>query len=116
MTRFLAENHKGILAGQLLHSVDVQGPDVLCRVVYLKDLGLGVIINVGEVIGREFLETHFTTDSDKRIFLQDELALLDPPGGEKSPPLARRLPDDVGRTRWLVYLPVLHLAFLAMLQ
>ena len=39
-------------------------------------------------------------------------ALLDPPGGEESPPLTRRLPDDVGRTGRLVGLPVLGLTLL----
>ena len=53
------------------------------------------------------------TDVEERILLEDELTLLDLPGGEESPPLARRLPDDERRTGWLVDLPVLGLTLLA---
>ena len=65
------------------------------------------------MVNREIIETLSITDGDKRIFLQDDLALLDLPGGEESPPLASRLPDDVGRAGGLVSLPVLGLAILA---
>ena len=40
------------------------------------------------------------------------MTLLDPPGGKEPPPLARRLPDDVGWAGRLVGLPVLGLTLL----
>ena len=65
------------------------------------------------MIGFELVETHSIPEYEKRILLQYELPRLDLPGGEESPSLARRLPDNVGRTGGFMGLPVLGLAFLA---
>ena len=49
----------------------------------------------------------------QRIVVEkDYLSLLDPPSCKQSLPLARRLPDDVGRTGRFVDFPVLDLALL----
>ena len=58
-------------------------------------------------------EIHSILQNEKRKFIQDYLSRLDCSGGEQSPPLARRLPDDKGRTGGLVGFPVLGLAILA---
>ena len=63
------------------------------------------------MIGLELVELN-CTEGEKGILLQYDLALLDLSGSEKSPPLARRLPNDEGRTAWFVGFPVLDLAIL----
>ena len=65
------------------------------------------------MVGLELSETHSTIQCVERQLLQDDLTLLDLPGGEQSSSLARRLPDDEGWTGGLVGLPVLDLALLA---
>ena len=67
---------------------------------------------MGIVEGLELVETHWVVVLEEGMFLQDNLTLRDSPGGEDSPPLARRLPDG---DRWagrLVGLPIIGLAFL----
>ena len=62
--------------------------------------------------GLELGETHSSPQSEERILVDDDLALLDSPGSEESSPLPRRLPDDEGRTGRFVNLPVILLTLL----
>ena len=110
---FLPQLSIFILADQFINSLRVQDLEVLSWVEQLENLGLGLSVQFQVVKDHEIRNTQSFSDCDERIFLQDDLSFLDLPGGEQSLPLARSLPDDVGRTGWLVVLPVLHLAFLA---
>ena len=83
------------------------------RVIQLENLVLGILINEGVVLGLELVDTYVgIIDCEERILLEDDLTLLDLPSGEETPPLARRLPHDEGRTRWLVGPPVPGLTLL----
>ena len=110
---FLPQLSIFILADQFINSLRVQDLEVLSWVEQLENLGLGLSVQFQVVKNHKLRDTQSFFNCDERIFLQDDLSLLDLPGSEQSPPLSRRLPDDEGRTGWLVGFPVLHLALLA---
>ena len=58
------------------------------------------------------METHSFVVSEERIFLQDNLTCLDPPGSEETSTLSRRLLDGEGIAGRLMRFPILGLALL----
>ena len=116
LTIFLQQLQRGILAYQLINSLGVQRLEVLSGIVHTENLGLGIFVQCGVVNRTEHEEIHSIPESDKGIFLQNDLPLLDLPGSEDPPPQARSLPDDVGRADWLVGFPMGFLAFLGTVE
>ena len=64
-------------------------------------------VGITGVVDKNYSVFKFSTI--RSIKLLDDMPLLYLPRGEESPPLTRGFSDDVGRTGWLVSLPVLLL-------
>ena len=72
----------GILDDKLAHGLTVKRLQVLRRVVKVENFGLGVFINDGIITRSELLETRSNSQSEERIFLKNDVPLLDLPASK----------------------------------